>query len=89
MLEDNGKLCDPLNARCPHKTLFLLITPKIFKDNPTTRLYGHNMNPYQTDPQSLGHDLPYRMGDHLESVQKRLGWVTWDDFQKVNGETMA
>lgn len=84
MLEPNDNVCDPLKSRDPNKTLFLLLTPKIFKDNPTTRLYGHKMNGYQKDPQSLHNDLPHRKDCDWESLSRRLGWLTWEDFRAVN-----
>jgi len=60
MLEKNDTLCDPLDKRNPEKALFLLITPKLFKDNPTGRLYGYKFNEYKNNPGSLARDLPHR-----------------------------
>jgi len=84
MLEPNDTVCDPLRGRDPNKTLFLLLTPRIFKDNPTTRLYGYKMNAYQKDPQSLQHEFPHRKDCDWESLSRRLGWLTWEDFRAVN-----
>jgi hypothetical protein len=84
MLEPNENLCDPLNGRDPNKTLFLLLTPRIFKNNPESRLYGYKLVEYMRDPSSLGDDLPHRTDCDLEAISKRLGWLTWEDFKEVN-----
>jgi hypothetical protein len=86
MLEENESLCPPLNKRIPSRTLFLLVTPRIFQENPTSRLYGYKFNDYKSDPASLGRDLPHRVRGDWKSVSKRLGWVSWEDFREINGE---
>lgn len=86
LIENNHHLADPLNKREPDKTLFLLVTPKLFKDNPTTRLYGHKFNSYKCDPRSLALDLPHRSGIDWEGLSKRLGWLTFEDFKSVNSD---
>lgn len=84
MLEKNENLCYPLNKRDPDKTLFLLITPKLFKENPSSRLYGYKFNEYQTNPASLLADLPNREKCDWRNITSRLGWLTWEDFKNVN-----
>jgi hypothetical protein len=84
ILEKNQTLCDPLNKRNPEKTLFLLITPKVFKDNPTTRLYGFKFNEYKQIPGSLSRDLPHRSDADLDNASNRMGWLSWEDFKSVN-----
>jgi len=84
MLEKNESLCPPLNKRDPEKTLFLLITPKLFKDNPATRLYGYKLNEYKTNSGALAQDLPHRKNCNWQDISKRLGWLTWEDFKKTN-----
>ena len=79
MLEKNDGLCYPLNQRKPERTLFLLITPQIFKENPSSRLYGYKMNDYISNPKSMGVDLPHRNND-WNKISKRLGWITWIDL---------
>ncbi len=71
MLESNGNLCYPLNKRDPLKTLFLLITPKIFKDNPTSRLYGYKFNEYKSNPTALQNDISNRSKKEDEWKQIR------------------
>ncbi len=84
MLEKNEELCRPLNKRDPKKTLFLLITPKLFKDNPSCRLYGYKLHEYKTNPNSLLKDLPHRRGCDWQNISSRIGWLTWEDFKNVN-----
>jgi len=86
MLEKNHSLCDPLNKREPERTLFLLITPRLFKDNSTSRLYGYKFNEYKNNPDSLAKDLPHRKDRNLKRIPKRLGWLTWEDFKNENGD---
>ncbi|GAI40104.1 unnamed protein product, partial [marine sediment metagenome] len=68
----------------PEKTLFLMITPKLFKDNPTSRLYGYKFNEYKNNPSSLAQDLPHRKDCDWQNMSKRLGWLSWEDFRNVN-----
>jgi len=84
MLEKNGTLCDPLDKRDPEKTVFLMITPKLFKDNPTSRFYGYKFNEYKNNPSSLARDLPHRKDCDWKNISKRLGWLSWEDFKNVN-----
>lgn len=84
MLESNPGLCHPLNTRDPEKTLFLLLTPRIFKDNSSTRLYGYKLEEYKSNPSSLEQDLPHRTGIDWNSISDRVGWLTWEDFKEVN-----
>jgi hypothetical protein len=84
MLEDNGELCAPLDMRKPERTLFLLLTPRIFKSSPTSRLYGYKFNEYRRNPNSIGLHLPHRKGQNWEAISRRLGWLTWEDFKEVN-----
>jgi hypothetical protein len=86
MLESNPNLCPPLNKRDPEKTLFLLLTPRLFKNNPETRLYGYKLNDYKNDPKSLQKDLPHRNGVNWTAISRRIGWLTWEDFRQVNSD---
>jgi hypothetical protein len=84
MLANNRKLCPPLQERDPEKTLFLLLTPRTFQDNPSSRLFGYKFNQYKNNPESLGQDLPHRIDCDWTTISKRLGWLTWEDFKDVN-----
>ena len=85
MLEENTTLCDPLNNRDPKETLFLLITPRCFQENPQSRFYGYKFNEYKNNPESIRADLPHREpNDELKDISKRLGWLTWEDLNEEN-----
>ena len=87
MLEKNDKLCDTLKKRDPNKSLFLLLTPKLFKDNPSSRLYGYKIREYQDKNKgkdALLKDLPHRKEEDLQDIPSRIGWLTWEDFEEVN-----
>lgn len=88
MLERNDNLCEPLKSRDPEKTLFLLITPELFRKNPKSRLYGYKFNEYKSNPCSLSDDLLHRNKESLDWTQitKRLGWLVWEEFKEVNKE---
>lgn len=84
MLEKNPNLCEPLCKRDPEKTLFLLLTPKLFKDDPSRRFYGYKFNDYKKHPEALAADLPHRKNLTERKINDRLGWLTWEDFHRVN-----
>jgi hypothetical protein len=82
MLEKNN-LPAPLDKRDPNKTLFALVTPRLFKDNPSSRLYGWLMDDYMNGPKALARDLPHRKDIDLTNARKRIGWVTWEDCREI------
>ncbi len=83
MLESNASLQRPLKVRKPECTLFVLLTPKIFRDKPNTRLYGWLMNDYRGCPENLKRDLPHRTAEELAPIPNRLGWMTWEMCEQV------
>jgi hypothetical protein len=89
MLELNERLCAPLNKRDPDKSLFLLVTPKLFKDNPSSRLYGYKIREYKDKNKgvdALKRDLPHRVLGKLKDIPSRIGWLTWENFKEVNNK---
>lgn len=82
MLDANPTLMAPLSLRDPERTLFALLTPRMFKDHPRSRLYGSLMESYRSRPDSLAEDLPHRTAD-WPSVSRRLAWLTWEDLDEV------
>ena len=84
MIEKNEKLCPPLNSRKPERSLFLLISPKIFKNYPSSRFYGFKFNEYKNSPGSLARDLPYRDNQDWYNISERLGWISWEDINNLN-----
>jgi hypothetical protein len=83
MLQPNPNLQKPLTQRLPERTCFVLITPEIFRDHPESRLYGWLMRDYQHHPAALQRDLPHRTGTDFASVATRLGWLSWEDCNRV------
>jgi hypothetical protein len=69
------------------KSLFLLLTPKYFKDHPHTRLYGYKMNEYTTEYRALMEDLHHRTDvEPLEwkAITERIAWITWEDLDELD-----
>lgn len=84
MLDKNPKLPEPLCRRNPDRTLFVLLTPEIFRKQPHTRLYGRLMNEYKTSPEALKRDLPHRKDvNNWQDISNRIGWLTWQDCNTV------
>ena len=52
MLEQPKEQAPPLSKRDPKKTLFVLLTPRMFVENENwrSRLYGRLMHEYKDDP---------------------------------------
>jgi len=85
MLKKDVTLSPPLNMRDPKKTLFCLITPRMFQKNPS-RLYWYKYHEYKKNHEALQVDLSHRTDIDFIDVVKRIGWLTWEDFheQDVN-----
>ena len=84
MLDPNPQLQPPRSQRSPERTCYVLITPEIFHKNPESRLYGWLLPAYQRDPALLHRHLPHRQLADLESVPKRLGWLTWEACNRLH-----
>ena len=83
--KDNSK--NIFNKRKTGKSLFLLLTPALFKTNPPRgRLYGYVFNDYKNNPELLKVDLPHREDIDFESISKRIGWITWEDLKNINSD---
>jgi len=86
MLEDNHnneRLHSSLKRRDPDRSIFILLTPGIFRDNPQTRLYGWLMNEYLKEPGALGRDILHRKGMDWKNVINRMGWLTWEECKQI------
>jgi hypothetical protein len=88
MLSKNDNLSTPLNKRIPDNSLFLLLTPKLYKDNLRTRLYGQTFRDYKNDYRTIQSDLVHRNLDksQCERISDRMGWITWEDLKAVNND---
>lgn len=62
---------------------FVLLTPELFRANPTSRLYGHLMQQYRDGTAALRRDLPHRSPEELAGVPGRLGWLTFEDVARL------
>jgi hypothetical protein len=76
-------LSDALSKRKSELTCFVLLTPRLFQQNPWSRLYGHLIREYQQNPQALARDLPHRNREDWPEIARRLGWLTWEDCNEV------
>lgn len=68
------------------KSLFLLLTPKYFKDQPHTRLYGYKMNDYMANHLNLMADLCHRHDIEpyeWKRIVERIAWITWEDLDEL------
>ena len=83
MLEHNSSLGGPLAVRHPDRTLFALVTPRLFKDHPEARLYGWLMRDYRDHVEALARDLKHRDPGELKDVTRRLGWLTWENCEEI------
>lgn len=71
------------SKRDPKRSVFVLLTPRIFKKNPRSRRYGWLMNDYMKSEDSLKKDLRHRNPQDLVNVSQRIGWLIWDDCTEV------
>jgi hypothetical protein len=86
MLESPDKTARaPLVYRRPSRSLFVLLTPALFKRNSTSRLYGWLMNEYFQNPEALARDLPHRKDQHCDwkEIVSRMRWLTFEDCEDV------
>jgi len=83
MLERNANLPEPSSLRWPEHTLFAMLTPEIFRQNPQSRLYGWLLNEYRSNPAALARDLPHRQSVDWPEVARRIGWLTWEDCEQL------
>lgn len=68
------------------RSLFLLLTPKYFKDNPNSRLYGYKMNDYKSNHLNLMADLCHRKNiepSEWKLITDRIAWITWEDLKEL------
>ena len=83
LLDPNENLLGLLERREPKKSCVVLLTPEIFKTNPSTRLYGWLFNAYRNDPSLLGMHLRHRKDVNWMRVSRRLGWLTFEDCNEI------
>lgn len=84
-------LCFQGEGKFPEKLFFTLLTPRIFKENPETRLYGWKMQAY-ADFEKILEDVEkcripprkysaYMYPDLRERLEAlRIGWVSYEEL---------
>lgn len=77
-----------LERRDPDRTLTMLLTPEVFRQNPETRLYGSLFHAYKQDPGLLQKHLPHRDLDTCTSALRRFGWLTWEDINVIRPDSL-
>jgi hypothetical protein len=73
----------PLDQRQPARSCFVLVTPELFKHDPTSRLYGSLMHAYRRDNELLQAHLRHRESSALAGIPERLGWVSWERIEEL------
>ncbi len=85
MLEKYPHLPKAFSARDPDRSLFLLLTPEVFFNNPHSRLYGWLLSEYRSKPEALKRDLPHRTSQAAEdwkNIASRLNWITFENIER-------
>ena len=80
LLEDYSGLGSVLAARRPDSSLFMLLTPTCFRENPTSRLYGWLFEDYRKSSAAIARDLPHRAPHDLIDLGRRMGWITFEEI---------
>ena len=62
---------------------FCLLTPRAFKDKPSSRYYGLLMKEYTENSDLLCEHLPHRERGVIEEAASRIGWLTFEDCKDV------
>jgi len=83
MLDNTSQPGSGLENRVPENSFFSLLTPMNFKQYPSSRLYGWLMQEYQNNPYALARDLPHREKTNWIALQRRIGWITYEDFREI------
>ena len=94
-----GQSATILAQRRPERSFLVLLTPELFRSNWTSRLYGHLMRAYTTDPAALARDLPHldpatcvgslpttRLADLRGSSESRAGGMSVDHVRGTSEE---
>jgi hypothetical protein len=89
-------LCFQAHGHFPTHLYFTLLTPRLFKENPRTRLYGYRMTEYLANREQIVTDLaqykdiPRRDDGEYEYpliaerlMALKLNWVTYEDILEL------
>ena len=86
MLDSHGDsgLYESLRKRDPDRSCFVMVTPQLFRHNPSSRLYGWLYEHYKKEPQRLEEHLQHRDDvTDWHAVSKRLGWLTFEECNEI------
>ena len=73
-----------MRKRDSARSCFVLVTPEVFRENRSSRLYGWLYDGCKKDRQLLGHHLPHRNnGTDWISVSERVGWLTFEECNEI------
>jgi hypothetical protein len=89
MLTNTSQDIAGLEKRNPDRSIFCLLTPAQFKQMPHSRLYGWMMHDYQDNPEALARDLGHRKNIDWNQVTRRIGWLTFEDFEETRPGTCS
>jgi len=79
----DGSGVPSLPRRESQRSVLLLLTPELFRQRRTSRLYGNLFDLYREDPAALHGDLPHLEIAECEHLSKRLGWITFEQVRDV------
>jgi hypothetical protein len=72
-----------LPNRKPELSVLLLLTPELFRRQPTSRLYGTLFGLYRRDPEAVHEHLPHLSRNECQELGSRLGWVTFEEIHAL------
>lgn len=94
-------LCFQKDDKFPQNLFFALLTPKIFRENPKSKLYGYKMNEYKT-PKDILDDIkksqiperrqknwcyPEDLEDRIKML--KITWITYEEIFEKEYEIMG
>jgi hypothetical protein len=72
-----------LGKRDPDRSFMVMLTPELFRRNWRSRLYGHLVREYASDPSAIQRDLPHLDGLTCAALSRRVGWLTFEDLRSA------
>jgi hypothetical protein len=76
-----------LESRDPELSFLVLLTPELFRRNWRSRLYGHLIREYSSDPSAIQRDLPHLDPGSATRVAQRIGWLTFEEIREIDPDT--
>ena len=94
-------ICFQKDDKFPQNLFFALLTPKLFRENPKSKLYGYKMNEYKT-PKDILDDIkksqiperrqknwcyPEDLEDRIKML--KITWITYEEIFEKEYEIMG